>query len=141
MLGLMKFHSQLHKKHDYLSIQQNILRTNTWTKIIFRLGGADPYVKFGELDYFDYRNFRKDTKTGQLENMFWLNLYDVNKFVLYLRHIKLIWYDELNNPVREEFVIKHCMYHGCMTTIDTKSHYIYGPKGPISVTIIYINYI
>lgn len=131
----MPFHSSLHEYNGYNSFTQSLLKQNLGKVIILRLGGSDPYIKFGELDYFDYNNFYISENAKKLEELVWISLPEEGKLLLPLKYIKLIYYDNDNNIINESILFEHCAYHGCMTVIDTKAYYTYGPRSQIDVLL------
>ncbi len=102
--------------------------------MILRLGGSEPYIKFGEMNRMDWQYIKDDLKTEKYtERIEWLNLIEKGKLVLPLRHVRLIYRDEQNQITRWEFALTHCVWNGCRATLDTKSYYIYGPSSQLNV--------
>jgi hypothetical protein len=135
-LGISKFLSTLHSHSSYSSVLQNIQKQNLPPYLILRLGGYDPYLKFGEMNKWDWQYF-KEAKENEIytERIEWINLIEKGKLVLPLRHIRLIYRDANNNITHWEFALTHCIHHGCRATLDTKSYFIYGPDNQLEVNI------
>jgi hypothetical protein len=134
-MGISKILSKLHMNESYCSILQNILdKKKAPPYFILRLGGSEPYLKFGKPDGNDWQYYSRDNKQpDKTEYMEWLNLIEPGKLVLALRHIRFIFRDEENNRTREEFAFTHCIDHGCRTTLDTKTYFMYGPESQLDV--------
>jgi hypothetical protein len=103
--------------------------------VVLRLGGLSPYLKFGKLDEMDRQYFRVDKRSGQKETIQWAKLYENGKLLLPLKQVKLIYRDSVNKAIREEYTVTHCRRTGCISTIDTKSYYIYGPAKQLQVKL------
>ena len=84
----------------------------------------------------DIQYYRVDKTSYQKEDIQWIKLIEDGKFLLPLKHIRLIYRDTYNRPIREEFILTHCRKYGCMSTIDTKSFYSYAPKKQLKVIIL-----
>jgi hypothetical protein len=128
VLGLCKFFSILHIQDSYKSVLSNL----TDKLLILRLGSDKPYMKIGQLDYYDTSMMRLG-HDGNPEAIVWANLIETGTFVLPLRHIAFIYRDEENEIIRTELVITDCIEQGCRGVFNTKSYYIYGPAGQINV--------
>jgi hypothetical protein len=134
VLGLSKFLSSLHKQPTYSSILQNIINKNLPNYVILRLGGNEPYIKFGNMDSGDWQYMKVDKNDPvHTEHIEWLDLIENGKLVLPLRHIRLVYRDKLNKEIKSEFALTHCIHHGCRATLDTKAFYIYGPENQLEV--------
>jgi hypothetical protein len=136
-MGISRFLSSLHIQPTYSSVLQNILNNNLPNYFILKLGGSQPYLKFGNFDHNDWQYIKLDQKIpNRYESIGWINLLENGKLVVPLRHIRLIWRDTSNKEIRSEFAVTHCIHHGCRATLDTKSYYIYGPKTQLDVKIL-----
>lgn len=115
---------------------QNIQNQNLPQYFILKLGGNDPYLKFGPMNSSDWQYFKVDkTEPIYTERIEWINLIEKGKLVLPLRHIMLIYRDKNNEITKREWALTHCVHHGCRATIDTKAYFIYGPEFQLQVYI------
>lgn len=132
VLGISKNLSNLHNQQGYNSVLQNIQNKHLPGYFILRLGGNNPYIKFGNINNWDYQFFHKDKNSQKFtEKIEFINLPEKGKLVLALRHIRLLYRDQENNIVRSEYAVSECIHNGCRATLDTKSYYIYGPSSQL----------
>jgi hypothetical protein len=120
----------------YRSVLDGILHSPTLLPhyMILKLGGGNPYLKFGNMDRYDFQYFRPDKYDRKhTEAIIWSHLLEEGRLVLPIRHIRMIYRDEDNNISHEEFAMSDCIDHGCRATLDTKSYYIYGPENQLGV--------
>lgn len=127
----MKFHSDLHLTSYYKSIVQNIEEQGLPPYFVLRLGGKEPYLKFGELDGFDVKIFHRTN--DRPEEIFWVDLVEPGKLVLPLRHVRFIYRNRKNIITHWEFAFEHCIHHGCRAIFDSKAYFIYGPENQLQV--------
>jgi hypothetical protein len=134
VFGISKYLSNLHNQEGYNSVLQNIENKKLPAYFILRLGGNNPYIKFSNINNWDYQFFHKDKNSKKFtEKIEFINLPEKGKLVLALRHIRLIYRDEDNNIFRYEYAVSECIHHGCRATLDTKSYFIYGPSSQLQV--------
>ena len=151
MLGLAKYQHNLSLEKKFLSILQNVEKQNKPPFLIIKLGGKNPYIKFGEVSSFDEYYFHTllekvspininnqkvknsiNQKTELKEQLLWITLYEEGMFVLPLRHIKFIYKNKEGKIIKWNYAVSECIKYGCRTTLDTKSYYIYGPSSQMT---------
>ena len=117
---------------------QNILKHKLPPYFILKLGGNNPYIKFGYQDRWDWQYYKLDKHNPRYtEKIEWINLIEEGHLVLPLRHIRLIYRNKNGGVTHWEFAMSLCIYHGCRATLDTKSYYIYGPGNELKVKFIF----
>lgn len=148
VLGLSKYHQLIHLRNSNISLLENIINQHKPPFIVLKLGGDNPYIKFGEISDNDLPSIRTvsprkftflQSKTNtQLninkikEQIIWINLYEEGLFIIPLYSVTLLYRDLLGKVVKRELIINNCMQYGCKATLDTKSFFIYGPYDDVN---------
>lgn len=148
VLGISKYHHLLHLRNSNISLLENIINQHKPPFIILKLGGNNPYIKFGEISDNDLPFIRTvssrkfmflQSKTyTQLninkikEQIIWINLYEEGLFTIPLYSVTLLYRDLLGKVVKRELIIDNCMQYGCKAMLNTKSFFIYGPYDDVS---------
>ena len=132
MFGLAKNLNHYKNTHAFTSIAKNISDKRLPNYFVLKLGGKTHYLKFGSIDESDTQFYIVDEKYKR-EELIWMNLSEKGKFFLPLKDIKLIYYNEDGDQIKEEYIATECRKSGCTSTIDTKSYYTYASQKQLSV--------
>ena len=147
VLGLSKYQQLLHLRSSNVSLLENIIVQSESPFIVLKLGGSNPYIKFGEVSDNDLPYIRtiSPDKFGYLqrrtnmqlninkikEQIVWISLYEEGLFTIPLYSITLVHRNSHGKTVKRELIVDNCLQYGCKATLDTKAFFIYGPYDDI----------
>lgn len=137
------------KENAIFSIISNMLIQHKSAYVFMNLIESNPYIRFSEPNVNDTKFFHKlnenDEDVQQLinscsfvdkaniiynlkEQMIWVSPAENGKFSLVLRHIQLLYKNKFNKVIKSKYAVSHCIEYGCISLLDTKNYFIYGPR-------------